>query len=482
MQHKSLKQNLIYNTLYQITVLILPFITAPYVSRVIGANGLGMYSYNHSVALYFVYFAMLGLANYGNREISKNCDDRKNLNKKFSSIYFLQIITSAIITCLYVIYLLIFNNKNLDIGLIMCLHIFSSFFDVSWLFFGLQEFKITSIRQMLIKLISVTLIFVFVKNRNDLWIYTIIMSMSYFLSAFSLWVFMFKKVKIVKCSCKEIFENLKPSLVLFIPIIATSVYRIMDKIMIGNFSSMSDVGYYENAEKIIMISLGILNAFCAVIMPKIVNLLSNQKKNEARELFDKSMKLSTFICFAIAFGIATVAYEFIPIFFGNDFLPSIKICIMLCLTVPFITWSTMIRNLYLIPYEKDNIYVNSIVIGAILNFIINFICIPKFGVMGAVIGTTIAEIAVALYQTWKIKREINLNKYLKYVGVFFCLGAVMFITVYFIKKQIIDNSNIIIKLFMEITTGASVYLFMSMIYIIRTEGYNIKRIIKKRGE
>lgn len=469
MKATSLKKNLIYNTIYQVTVLILPLITAPYISRVIGAEGLGIYSYKHSIALYFVYFAMLGLSNYGNRTISQNVDDTKKMESVFSSIYFFQAIISTIVFFVYLVYSVFFVNDNQNINFIMSFHVVSAFFDVSWLFFGLQEFKVTSIRQIVIKILSFIAIFVFVKSKDDLWIYTLIMSLSYFLSAFILWIMMWKKIKLVKCNIKEIFSHFKPCLILFIPIIATSVYRVMDKIMIGKLSNMSQVGYYENAEKIILISLGLLNAFSAVIMPRMSNLISKNKKSEAIRLLNLSMEVALCLGMAIAFGIAAVSKEFIPIFFGNEFSPSINISIALCFTVPFITWSTIIRSLYIIPSEKDKIYVQSVVLGAIFNFILNLIFIPIFSGIGAVIGTIAAEVILALYQTIKVKTEIPLKKYIKKSVIFLGFGLFMFFIIMILKNVILISFSNITKLILEICIGGFVYILMSSVYFYKTK-------------
>ncbi len=183
-KRNNLKTNLIYNIVYQISALILPFITAPYISRVIGAKGLGTYSYYNSIALYFVYFAMLGISNYANRLISKKANNEEQLNENFSSVYYLQLITSTIIFITYLIFLIFFVKDDLLVPSIMFFHVLSSMFDVSWLFFGLQEFKITSIRQLVIRLLSFVSIFIFVRTKNDLWIYTLIMSLSDFAAAF----------------------------------------------------------------------------------------------------------------------------------------------------------------------------------------------------------------------------------------------------------------------------------------------------------
>ena len=270
----SIKINLFYNSIYQIFILILPLVTAPYISRVIGADGLGIYSYNYSIALYFVYFAMLGILNYGNRCISKVADDFKERLKVFSSIYLFQLFISSLVFIIYILYVIFFVNEFNNIAYILSIFVASSIFDVSWYYFGIQEFKKTSLKQLVIRIFTFIFIILFVKDKNDLWLYAVIMSLSYFLSNFSLWIFLIKNFSFNSLKIKDVFGHFKPCLILFIPIIATSIYRVMDKIMIGVFSTMTQVGYYENAEKIIMVSLGLLGSFSNVIMPKISNLIA----------------------------------------------------------------------------------------------------------------------------------------------------------------------------------------------------------------
>lgn len=466
MKRNSIKVNLFYNTIYQILSFILPIITAPYISRIIGAEGLGIYSYNYSIAMYFVYFSMLGILNYGTRRISQTNNNQKETNKIFSGIYSLQLIFSISFFIIYMLYSLLIVKKNIIISLLLGIYVASAMIDVSWFYFGKEEFKITSIRQIIIKLLSFISIFIFVHNKNDLWVYTLIMSLSYFLSNLLLWIFIWKKVKYRIVGIKEIKKHLKPCLVLFIPIIATSIYRITDKIMIGKIINMKNVGFYDNAEKIIMVAISILGAIAMVIMPRISNLLVTNKKQEAKELLDKSMFFAMFYGMAIAFGIASVAKNFIPFFYGKEFYPSIVITILLCITIPFLSWSTIIRNLYLIPTEKDTIYVNSVIGGAIINFVLNIILINIYGVIGAVIGTISTEIFVALYQTIKVKDDISLSKFLNYFLIFLIIGCIMSLVIQLLSGfSFIQNMNNTTTLIIKIIVGGIVYLLLSAMLI-----------------
>lgn len=474
-RNTSTKKNLVYNIIYQITILILPLITAPYLARIIGAEGVGIFSYYDSITKYFIYFAMLGVLNYGNRTIAKSCDNEEELNKTYSSIYYLQLITSFVVLIGFLIYVL-FISKNKLISSIFMIYYLSTFFDVSWLFFGLQEFKTTSIRQIIIRVINFLLIIFLVNKKTDLNLYILIMCLGNFVSAFSLWIISWKRIKLCKCSFKEIFKHFKPCLILFIPIIATSIYRVMDIIMVGKLTNMNEVGYYENSQKLIHISLGLIASFSAVIMPRISNLLANKQIDKAKKMFDDSMEIALIIGFALGFGILSIANEFVPIYFGKEFMPSIVLTIGLSTTVPVITWACIVRTLYLIPAERDKIYVESVIIGAVLNFICNIILIIKIGTIGAVIGTIIAEFSVAIYQTIFSKKDLNIKKYLKQALIFASFGLIMLVVVRLIAKVC---KRSITGLLVEIVFGAIVYSLLALLYLTKTNNEYLKFYVNK---
>ncbi len=290
---------------------------------------------------------------------------------------------------------------------------------------------------------------------------------------------MWKKVSLKKCKMSDVLKHLKPCLILFIPIIASSIYRLMDKIMIGKFCDMTNVGYYENAEKLIFISSSILSAICTVIMPKISNLIANKKNDEAKEIFELSTVFCMFLAFAIAFGIAGVSKEFVPLFFGKEFLNSINISILLCISLPFMIWSMVIRNLYLIPHELDKVYVKSVIAGAIANFIANLLLIPIIGVCGAAVGTIIADVCLALYQTYPIRKKINLKLFAKYIALYIATGIIMVMIIEVIKHII---SSYLLSLIAEIIIGGIIYILLNVIMLKRFSNYsidNIKEILKK---
>ena len=404
-----MKKNLIYNIAYQILILIIPLITTPYVSRVLGAEGVGIYSYTYSIAYYFMLLAMLGLNNYGNRRIAQVRDDKEELSKEFCSIYIFQFITSSLMIICYYAYITLFCKEYKTIAIIQGLYVLSCVFDINWFYFGIEKFKLTVTRNTIIKILSLIFTFVLIKKPDDIWKYTIILAGSTLISNIILFSFLKKNIKIKKVTIKDITKHIKPNLILFLPVIAVSIYKIMDKIMLGMMSNINEVGYYENAAKIVNVPLAIITALGTVMLPRVSNMFSKNQEEKVKEILNKTMPFIMFLTLPMMFGLIAISKDFSIIFFGEAFIKSGKLISLLSVTLLFLAWGNVIRTEYLIPKEKDKEYIISAFLGAIVNVLMNIILIPKFDSIGACIGTIFAELVVMLYQTWSIKNEIEIK-------------------------------------------------------------------------
>lgn len=473
----NVKKNFIYNIAYQLLVIILPLITAPYISRVLGTEGVGIYSYTYSITYYFVLFAMLGLNNYGNRQIAKVRDDKEKLAKTFSSIYCMQIVTSAIMIIAYVIYLLFIVKENKSIAIIQTIYLVSTAFDINWFFFGLEKFKLTVTRNTIIKILTIICIFIFVKTKDQLYLYTLIMAAGTLLSQLMLWPFVKKYTKLVRVKFKNIMIHFKPCLILFIPVIAVSLYKIMDKVMIGNLSTMEQVGLYENSEKIINILTALITALGTVMLPKISNLLANGEKEKSKQYIEKSMEFTIVSSVALTFGLMAIAKSFAPLFFGEEFKDAGIIIQYLSVTTIFIAVANVIRTQYLIPNEKDKSYIISVSIGAAVNIILNLILIPKYQALGAVIGTIFAEFSVMLYQIIDVRKELPIFKYLKDNFKYLVLGIIMFFLVSSLQN-FVENDLLLVTV--QVIVGIIIYAFgFIIIQMVDLKEKNIVNLLKK---
>lgn len=468
------KKNFIYNLVYQLLILICPLVTTPYLSRVIGAEGIGTYSYVYSIVYYFMLFTLLGVNNYGNRTIAKVRDNKEELSKKFWEIYFMQLFMGLIMLLLYYIYIFNFDISYFFTSLLASLFIISAIIDINWFYFGLEEFKKTVVRNAIVKVLSVILIFIFIKNNNDIWKYMIIMSGSTLLSQSIMWFFLKRTITFKKIKLEDVIKHIKPNLTLFIPFIAVSLYKMMDKVMLGAFTNVNEVGFYENAEKIVNIPMVFINALGTVMMPRISNIAEKGDIENAKKYIDKSITFSWFVSMVMCFGLICISNMFASWFFGKEFEKTGLLITLLSITLPFLSFANVIRTQYLVPFEKDKVFVKSVIAGAIINFIFNLILIKKFESIGACIGTIIAEITVMFYQSVSVKKELSIMAYLKKCIPFLVKAIIMLFLIYPIKYL---NMNSVITIFIQIIIGGGVYFILNKKYI--AEIINIKKLFLK---
>lgn len=462
MADNKIKRNFIYNVGYQLLTVITPLITSPYISRVLGAGNLGIHNYTYSVAEFFVMFAMLGTKNYGNRQIAMVRDDRKKLSETFWSIYTFQLLSSAIMVAFYLLYILFFCAENKGIALIQGIYVLTAVADISWFFFGLEEFKITVTRNIIIKIAGLIGIFIFVKSKQDLWLYSFIISGSMLAGYFSVFPFLKRYVHFVKPTLDSIKQHIKPNLFLFIPVIAVGIFNVMDKIMLGWMSDYVQVGYYGNTEKLMRIPLGIITALGTVMMPHMSYMVATGEKEKSKNVIELSMVFIMCMGSALAMGLAGIGRVFAPVFFGEEFIACGSLIIFLSPTVLSLSWANVIRMQYLIPNSMDTQFTISTIIGAIVNLIVNSLLIPKYGALGAVWGTLCAETSLTVYQTYVVREYLPIKRYLLETVPFVFIGLVMGLLVNFIGELMpLGVSTLVI----QTLSGVVIYILLTMVYV-----------------
>lgn len=480
----SLQKNFLYQSAYQLLSIILPLITTPYISRVLSPEGVGIYSYTNSVMYFFLMAANLGIVNYGTRTVAENNVDKDKLSKTFWGIYFCHLCVSLLCLTAYVVFLVFFCKEYRIAFFCQTFQLIAVLIDITWFFSGIQKFRVTVLRNFIIRLISVALIFLFVKEQDDIWKYILILSVGNIAGQAVVWIQIRSYVGFSKVSIKEICSHLKPMIILFIPIIAMSVYRYMDKIMIPNLNSMSQLGIYENSEKIMSIPLSFITSLGIVLLPKISSMTSAGNTDKTHIYIEYSMEFALILASAMTFGLIGIAPVFAPVFLGDEFKECGTVISAIALTIYFLTWSNTIRSQYLIPKRKDGAFIIAAFSGAVVNLVLNLIFIKPYGALGAVIGTICAELTVAILHTFFARKELNIRKMLL-SGTFYLIpGIFMMIIVRMIGRWM---GNQIITLIIQIAVGAVLFIGISILYMHITHNRlwlivlsKIKNKIKKK--
>ncbi len=472
----SLKKNLVYSISYQILTVIVPLITSPYLSRVLGAEKIGVYSFCYSIAYYFMIFCMLGISNYGNRTIAKVRDSQQSVSKVFCSIYCIQLILSIASIILYLIYCNFFVKSNITIMFIQGLFVLSYGLDITWYFYGKENFKLTVLRNSFVKLLSLLCIILFVKNTEDLWKYTLIMAGSSLIGQIVTWPYALKEIKISFPKYAQLKNHIKPIFILFVPVLAISVFSYMDKIMIGKYSSMIENGFYENSEKIISIPKALIAAVGSVLLPRSAYMVAHGESNKILNAIKKTMFLTFLFSFAMGFGLIGVSRNFSNVFWGNEFDRCYLVIVFLVPGLWFSVFGNVIRTQYLIPNEKDKEYTISLILGAVVNFIVNLVLIPSYGAIGAAIGTVAAEFALCFYQTFTVRKYLEIKKYLKNTIPFFVIGLIM-AGFLIILQKVLPYS--VLMLIVEILVGGLIYFILTVLYFNFSKDAFVKELFEE---
>lgn len=477
MKKKNVTLNFLYQLAYQILTIILPLITAPFLSRRLGSESMGIYSYTYVVVSYFVMFAALGIDTYGNRAIAfakeKGQDE---LNYTFSSLYYMHIIVAFTALVLYLVYGVFFSKDYRLITLLQIFFVIGTLFDVNWFFFGIEEFKITVTRNLLIKILTVLAVFLFVRSSQDLWKYTIIMSIGSFVSQSVVWVFIPKYTRLVKVKAQDIFAHLRPLLIMFVAVIATSLYRMIDKLMLGWTGNMSVLGQYEYADRIMRMATTIITALGTVMLPRMSSLYASGAGEKAQKYILLSSKFVFIISFALAFGLGAISKEFMIAFLGDGYEMSGQLLLVLVASIPFMGWNNLVRTQILMPKMKDRIYTRAVWVGAIVNVILNGVLIFTVGAKGAAFATVISYAVVGAFQTYPIRKEYPLKEYFKSISGPLVSGIIMFWVVRWVGNKMGIS---LLAVFVEICVGAGCYLFLNALFMYFTDRAFMQTIVKK---
>lgn len=457
---KSITKNYIYNVSYQVLALITPLITTPYLSRVLEADGIGIYSFTAAVVSYFNMFAALGTLTYGNREISYLQDDRKARSKMFWEIELLSLITTSICAIVYILFVIFGAGNNQLFFAIQIFTLLTVGVDIVWLFQGMEEFGKIVVRNIIFKIINIVYIFVVVQTKDDLIFHIGGNAILTFLSHLSLWVYLPKYVD--KPEWKELrpLRHLKGTFILFLPTVAMSIYTILDKTMIGIFSTSYENGYYEQALNLAKTVLTLVTSLGAVMIPRMGYHYNRGEHTEVKNLVYQSYRFVWFLGIPISFGLMGIASNVVPWFYGDGYEKLTTLLPILSLLIPIIGLSNVTGIQYLVTTKRENLLTRSVCVGAVTNFICNLILIPSFGSIGAAVASVIAEGVITGVQFIMLRKELSFIKVVSSSWKYLLSGGIMLIALVWMGQVLTPS---ILHTVIMIACGVCIYFLMLFI-------------------
>jgi O-antigen/teichoic acid export membrane protein len=395
----SIKKNIFYNGLLSALSMMFPIVTAPYISRVLGVENMGLLNFVSDYAGYFVPFAALGVNFYGMREIAKSKNDPEKASQIFSEIFRINILSTVIVSVVYCASILLVPQLRQDWTLFILAGVvlYLTPIAIDWYFRGLENFRAITLRSFIVRCITLIGLFVFVRHREDVIPYILLCMVS--VIGANIWNLIYAKKQGLRIKWRNlnVKTHLKPMSVFFVSNITISLYTMLNTLLLGFLSDYTQVGYFSSAYKIIYIVLTVIGVMSPVIMAR-VSIMKGESNNdeEITKLYSRSLMIMLIMAIPATIGLIVISPRFIPFFFGMDYLPSILPMQLLSMLVLIIGVSNFfgIQILLGLGYEKK--FLRCVLYGAMSCIVLNLLLIEKFGAIGTSIAIVVAEMVVAI--------------------------------------------------------------------------------------
>ena len=470
----SIIKNYLYNTVYQIMSMLIPLITMPYLTRVFDPEQLGLNSLSLSIANYFMLFGVLGMQMYGNRQIAYVRDNKEKLAKTFWSLYTVQLATSTVSLIVYYVFISCFTTVNTTIYLIQGLNIISVMIDISWLFMGLEDFKKVVIRNTFARLVGLACIFIFVKSPDDLLLYALLTVLVNIVSILLMWLYVPRYVGSIAIDKKIVRRTIKPLLKLFLPQIATQVYTLLSRTLVGFLSTKDQVIFYDYSQKIVNMVLAMITSIGVVLLPRVSNIIGNGKREEVPRIIEKTFKIVSYMAIPMSIGLMCVSKILVSWFLSPKYLSVGQLTAWTSLIIIAVSWANIIGVQYLIATKQENKYTLSIIIAAIVNLIMNVCLIPSHGAAGAIISLIVAEYIGIVIQLILVRKQLPIKRMLLGVVKYVIVSLIMGVVVVFIGNSI---SNGMLANIVQGISGVVIYIVIMFIIKDEVQKEMISRIM-----
>ena len=456
----NLKKNYIFNVLVVVIESIITLLLTPIMARVLESSGTGIYSYTYSLITMFTLIGALGTSTHAQRKIAMNLDNKDEYSKIFWEIFILRSIFVMISFLIFLLTILLLN-KYIMFFIIQIPYFLSAIIDISWLYEGLEKFKGLALKNLIFKIIGATLVLLLVHNKDDLWIYLLVLSLSSLLGQVVLWLNIGKYVNKIKISKLNLKRHFKDILMYFVPTIAYQFYSLIDKVLLGLLSSEEETGYYEKAQQIVAFCATLFNAYNVVIRSRISYLFMKKDQKEIDDKITKSLSFVFGLSLPIALGIIGIANNFVPWYLGEGYIKVATLLMILAPVVIIMALRMCIGSIIYTPFglqSKSNV---AEVIAAVFNCVLTAILIPLLDSIGASIASICAELLVLiLFVIYAQKHHyLNLKEILKNIYKYVISALIMFVAVYFIGK-LMDG---IVATVIQIIGGAIIYFLLLLI-------------------
>ena len=452
-------RNYLYNVGYQVLAIIVPLITSAYVSRVLRPEGVGANAFTNSIIQYFILFASMGIGYYGNRQIAYVRDNRSKMAKTFWEIQIVKTIMTLVSIIAFEIFL-IFYTRQFDYMLAQSLNLIAVAFDISWFYEGIENFKVTVLKNSLVKIVSMIAIFLFIKGPYDVTLYIVVLALSTLLGNLTLWPNIYRDLPKINVKSLNPWIHFLPMVELFIPQIATQVYVQLNRTMLGVMVNETASGYYQYSDNLVKLILALVTATGTVMLPHVANAVSRGDMEKVNQMLYKSFDFVSAIAIPMMFGLAAISLTLAPKYYGPGYGPVGPAMMIESIVILMIAWSNALGVQYLLPIHHQKQFTISVTVGALINIILNFPLIHFYGLNGAMWSTVLSEIGVTMYQLIAVRGLLSYRILFSSLWKYIISGVVMFLPVFWMNTHLKDSW---LMMGLEVIIGVVIYVAMVIV-------------------
>ena len=442
----SLKNNVVLNYINTLASIVFPLITFPYAARILQPDGIGLVNFQNSIIGYITLLSSLGIPLYAVREVARVRDNVEERNRVTVEIALLSLILAAggYVIVFAVGELVPQINAHLSLFYILSLSILFTALGVSWFYTAIEDFKFITVRGLIIRALFVVALFLFVKSKEDLLIYGVVIVGSTVGNEFINFIHLRKFINIFKLNWSKvnIFRHLKPSFSIFVLNLSVSLYVQLNPVMLGFLSDNTQVGYYTAGSKLSYIILSVVTSMATVLIPHVSNMIQVHDTEKFKQLITKVYHYYMALALPFTIGLIVLSVPLTLVICGNSFYEASYVTAITAPVIIFVSITNIIGFQVLYPYGKENYVTYSTIGGAVINLIVDIPLILLWGSKGAAIATFCAELAVLLIEVRLARRYIPFKFFddsIKlYVLSSILMGVAVFLTSGLFNKPIIQ--------------------------------------------
>ena len=391
----SIKKNFLYSGLLTTANYIFPMLTYPYVSRVLGVTNIGTCNFIDSIIHYFIIFSMLGINIVGIREVAQNTDNRSKLNKIFSSLFWLNTITTSIALLFLIIATLYVNQlrEHFNLMLIGALKLVFNYLTIDWFYKGLENFKYITTRSLIIRCLYVVSVFLFIHDADDYPIYYFLSVVCIVINAVVNLLYSRHFVTIIIQGVK-LKKYIKTYMTMGFYLLLTSMYTTFNVAYLGFVAGGTEVGYYTTASKLYHIFIGVFTAFTGVMLPRMSSLLSEGKENKFKSLLNRSNDILLNCSIPVIIFVIIYAPTIIFVIAGTGYEGAIQPMQIMMPLMLIIGYEQIIIVQVLTPMKKDKAILLNSIMGSLTGLMLNILLVYYLKSIGSSIVWLFSELAV----------------------------------------------------------------------------------------